>query len=160
MINLTKEVMIDLNNLYLRSILSRLDRQTIVRFALFCVKDVQHLNTDPSISNVVNLIEKWLKDNDSVSILKKYKLLLTLLPVGVANAAHDDAADAVDDDAADAFRTAYYAAAAAADAAVSAYYYAGNAAAAYYYVGGAAYYAARTAYNAAFAKANNNECCL
>ena len=53
--------------LYLRSILSRLDHKTIVKFALFCVKDVQHLSNDTSIFNVINLIERWLKNNRSVS---------------------------------------------------------------------------------------------
>ena len=101
---------------YLISILSRLDHKTIVRFALFCVKDVQHLNNHPSISNVINLIEKWLKDNGSVS--DQEMRAASDVAFDAAEVTHADAA-AYDADAGHDY-LALYAAAAAADTAVNA----------------------------------------
>ena len=70
---------------YLKSILNRLNHKTIVRFALFCVKDAQQFSNDPSISNVINLIEKWLKTNTSVNAQE--------VRTATVDAAHHAAAD-------------------------------------------------------------------
>jgi len=114
----------------IKKILSTWSQMDCVKFAVWCAKRVQHINTDPRVAAAIQAAEKWILDpseaayaaNAANAANAAYAAYADAYAAAAAYAAADAAADAADDAAADdAVADAAYAAYAYADAAAAAY---------------------------------------
>jgi hypothetical protein len=82
----------------IRTILEQIeDKKDIVRFALYCAKDCFKFNNDVTRNNAINcinLVQRWLKDNNSVTDQQLKTTADTANITSLANQYHDDASDA------------------------------------------------------------------
>jgi hypothetical protein len=95
----------------IKKILSTWSQMDCVKFAVWCAKRVQHINTNPRVAAAIQAAEKWILDPSEAAYADAYAAA---------------AAYAADDAAADAAAYAAYAAAAYADAYAAAAAYAAD----------------------------------